>query len=782
MDVNRATDKTFYKVLATSGLSGTNCSDNSNFTGTGAGLVIDSVVFYTQSVYTINLGVGTNKIGYTVVGDRDNLRDVASNLLGCPNTAVFTGEDTVKPYLVSVINSEPTKVIVKYSEPMTTGGGTTAADNMTNYAIEENPSDGDPLNNISVTSITRIDDLTFALNLDKTTVSPPTVPNYRITVLESVTDQAAIPNTMGSPRSLTFIGNEQLKVISALATDLNTIKMTFNKPVSTATAECSGAADCHTKYKLFPRSSVDPYPALLGDITLAVRGSGNESNTVTLTHGNPQEGYAYTVAAANANDLDGFVNGAVRIESAVNSGDYVQAAPKDRATFIGMGDVIENFDDGEYFTDPFADGSIFSWSFVYDGRVYLGTNDVNDAAFRFDPNGMNSVLVSFDFVDGIIATPACPGAEGFGYGTGATCGVNKGYNGERGVVGFTAATVTVDAADYGILISGPIKDGVTHGYFTHDTDTTLDWIPVNFSVTGGNNTKSIQTPYAVDNNLYLGFSSAHNQQAPIVSRHVVTAPGGVVTVASGTDMSIRSVSYLGKQGSPANPAASTSGSIVGIDSMIKYRGFLYLANNGGIKYSSNFTNFSGSVLATPSTQAGTTLWLPSLEKVSPGLKGVPILREYNGRLYMARNVTSGTPDNYARLRGELWKCDPGTSGGALTCDPGDWTRIITGEESDLTASAISLLQENGSGRLYVGFDHASGVSVWRIESANPSATTGTMTSAGWEQQGSLGLVGGHIKIYSSASISDGTYDYIYLTAGDDAQSIRVYRQREEAMP
>ncbi|TFH40558.1 MAG: hypothetical protein E4G96_07260 [Chrysiogenales bacterium] len=232
------------------------------------------------------------------------------------------------------------------------------------------------------------------------------------------------------------------------------------------------------------------------------------------------------------------------------------------------------------------------------------------------------------------------------------------------------------------------------------------------------------------------------------------------------------------------PQGGNNATYIGIDSMLKYNGYLYMANNGGIRYSSNFTtNFnSNSVLSTPSAQSGTTLWLPGLEKVSPGLKGVPILFEYNGRLYMARNVTSGTPDNYDRLRGELWKCNPGTSGGALTCEPGDWTRIITGEESDLTASAISLLQENGSGRLYVGFDHASGVSVWRIESANPSATTGTMTSAGWEQQGSLGLVGGHIKIYSSASISDGTYDYIYLTAGDDAQSIRVYRQREEAMP
>lgn len=764
MDYAQATNAGNYKIITSASLTG-QCSDNTNFTGTPAGLTISSVDFYTQSVYILNLGEGTNNTEYTLIGDKDALADIASNTLDCPNTATFRGVDTVPPYLVSVVNSEPTKLIVKYSEPMTTGGGTSAADNLTNYTLEENPSDGNDGNNVSITSISKIDDSTFILNLDKTTQSI----NYKITVNAQVTDQAVVPNTMGSPRMLTFDGNEQLKVVSAEAVDLTHVKVTFSKPVSTTTAECSGASDCHTKYKLFPRDGGGN--ALLGDITSAVRGTGNETNTVVITHSIAQEGISYTIVVANAKDGDGFDNGSTRIESAASSTDYVQASPKDRATFMGLGMVIENFDDGEYFEDPFADGSSFSWSFVYAGRVYLGTNDLNNGAFRFDPDGRNSVLVSFDFVDGII-TPACSGAVGFGYGSSPNCSSGSmGYNGERGVVGFNSATVTISSTDYEILLVGPIKDGVTNGYFTQDTDTVLDWKPFGFTVTGGNNTKSIQTLYACDNHLYLGFSSDHNQQAPIVSHHTVTESGGVLQVASGTDMSIRTVSGLGKQG-------GNSATIVGIDSMIKYKGYLYMANNGDIRYSSDFTGFTGSTSSKPATQSNITLWLNSLEKVSPGYRGVPKLLEYNGKLYMARNVTDGTPDNYHRVRGELWKCDPG---GNNVCEPAEWTRIITGTETDLAATgavAISMLQNNGDGVLYVGFDSDSGISVWRIASTDPPATSGTMSGAGWTQQGGSGLGNGHKVIYSATSIYDGTSNYIYLTAGGDSKPIKVYRQKD----
>lgn len=51
-------------------------------------------------------------------------------------------------------------------------------------------------------------------------------------------------------------------------------------------------------------------------------------------------------------------------------------------------------------------------------------------------------------------------------------------------------------------------------------------------------------------------------------------------------------------------------------------------------------------------------------------------------------------------------------------------------------------------------------------------------ATGWSLLGAPGLGNNHVKFYSSATIDDGTYDYFYLTAGDGAYAIRVYRQRE----
>ncbi|MBN1497483.1 MAG: Ig-like domain-containing protein [Spirochaetes bacterium] len=806
MDYTTAMAAENYKVLTTSTLNTTNpcsTSDNLLFENNTETISVTSVEFFTQSVYILQLGGGTSATQYTVIGDRADLRDVAGtpNALGCPNTATFNGVDTVKPYLVSVVNSEPTKLIVKYSEPMTTGGGISAADNISNYTIAEDPTNGLPEDDVSISGITMIDESTFILNLDKSAQSI----RYRLTVAAGVADQAPTPNTMGSPRILTFTGNEQLKVVSAMAVDLTHIEVTFSKPVLSGndvedSAECDDATECHTKYKLFPRNGTGT-EALLGDITSAVRGTGNETNTVILTHANDQEGFSYTVVAANGISGDGFDNTTVSIKAEAGTTDYMQASPKDRATFTGLGDVIDEITDGEYFTDPFADGSVFTWSFVYSGKVYLGTNDYNNAAFRFDADGGNSVLTTFGFSAG-----TCSTADGFGYGTigvSPTCGVDSGPNAEVGVVGFNSGVITIGTTNYDVLMVGPLKDGVSHCYYTQDVDTELDWTQFSFAGTGGGNTDSIQTSYAYGANMYMAASSTQGQQAPVVCRLPFTDPesDGVLNPGTAVDMSLRSINYIGKQGSPYDNYGGTS-EVVGIDVFLSFNNRLYIANNGGVVYSANYDTMALPVRSHPDafrpddgdvpepTSSEETLVLPAapagLGKLSPGERGVPRLIEYNGKLYMARNVAYTSARNTV-IRGELWKCSPATTGGATTCEPDDWERIITGMETDLpdsnvgdvnvTGNAISLLQNNGSTRLYVGFDHPSGVTVWRVASTDPGPTTGTMASV-WTQAGNLGLDNSHIKLYSSATIYDGTYDYIYLTAGDDTNAIRVYRQRE----
>lgn len=800
MDYTAAITTTAYKVVLDSSLTGA-CSDNSNFTGSGAGISVSSVTPLDQKTYILQLASGTIAAKYWLLGDKTVLKDASGNFLDCENSDWFMGNDTVAPYLVSVVNSTPTAITVTFSEKMTVDGGSTAADNPLSYTVAEDPSDGNAANNISISSITNVNDIVFILNLDKSAQSL----QYKLTVSTAVTDQSSNLNPMGTPNWLTFQGNEQLKVVSAQSTGLKTIKIVFSKPVRSGlvgdfpyTSECSGVSDCNTKYKLFPRNSSDVSP--LGDISSAVRGTGSESNTVTLTHANVQLGISYTAVVANAHDGDGFTNGTTRIESEASGSDYVQASPKDRATFLGSGDFIDKIDEGSVFDNPFGDGSIFTWSFVYGNKVYLGTNDNNNAAFRFDADGGNSVLTTFDIADGY--TPTCSYADGFGYGTGTVCastGNNQGFYGEKGVVGFNAGTITISATNYEILMVGPLKTGVMGGYgfFTQDLDTDLDWIPVTLSGTGGANTEAVQTTYAYGANMYMAASSEQGTQAPVVCRINFTgASGGALTVGASSDMALRSRSYIGKNAATYDNYKGTA-EVVGIDVFYSFSNHLYAANNGGVVYSTDYNALTSPVRSHPNafrptdgdavepTPAEETLVLPlsgsgGLGKLSPGQHGVPRLLEYNGNLYMARNVAS-TGARHTSIRGELWKCVP--SGGV--CGPANWTRIISGSESDLPTgtNAISMLQNNGSGKLYVGFDNPNtgvgqGASVWMIDSTNPTPTGGTMSSVGWAQQGLPGLSNSHIKFYSSATINDGTYNYIYLTAGDDLNAIRVYRQRD----
>lgn len=736
-------------------------------------------VYFNGSGSSVDSGDSISILG--TIADLAGTPNVSSNIPGVNSIAGSFFTDTIRPYLLSVVNVTPNSVTISFSEAMLLDGTANAANLLSNITIQEAAANAcaDP----TKSSATIINSNTIQINLSTTLCNI----DYIVTVSSNVTDIASpTANTMGSPSSLTFKGNERLKVVSAKAIGLYSLKIIFSRsPVAgndgVGTAGCTTTTECAKRYKFSPS---------LGSISSATLG-GALQNEVTITHSSPQTGSAYSVIVANNVDGDGFNDaswGSILDANTLLTATerQVQASPADRASFVGMGTSILNFADGTFFSDPFSDGSVFSFAFNFGGRVYLGTNDINNAAFRFDPDGSNSILTKFSFSSG-----TCSTTDGFGYGTGATCGTNMGPNGERGVVGFSSGILTISSVNYEILLSGVLKDGVTKGYFTQSNDIILPWKEFGYSATGGANTKSIQTVYAVDNHVYMGLSSAHGTQAPILTHHTATASGGVVSIGTGTDMGLRTVNNLGKGASTDN--LKNTSKVVGIDSILKYNGYLYVANNGGIRYSSDFSGFTSSVLATPSSFSGTTLVMPpqpsGLEKVNPGKKGIPKLLEYNGNLYMARNVAVGSTctntdtlqDCQTNLRGELWKCDPTTSGGATTCDPGDWVRIITGTETDLgTSNAISILQNNGSGILYVGFDDpTNGVKIFRVNSVNVPSTSGTMTSSGWVQQGTngLGTVSPlYIRFISSTSISDGYYNYVYITAGTGTDAIKVFRQ------
>lgn len=801
VNVSAASTASNYKVVVASSLSGScSTSDNNYFTNATqtTDFSVSSITVLSPTEFQINISSGMSNKTYAVVAHQTNIKDLAttSNNLGCPNSASFAGIDTVKPYMVSIVNGSSTTITVTFSEAMKRDGSSTAANNINNYTLAKVNSGDSCANSPTVSSVSTVSSDTFQLSLSAAVCAI----DYKLTTSSAVTDEAVpTANTMGSPSFLTFTGNEQLKVVSARALSTTTVELVFSKPLSSSnnasgSAACTGDTECSKRYKFSPS---------LGQITSAVVGTGASANTVTITHQTAQLGKAYTIIAANNVDGDQFDN--TSWGSIKNSGgtENVQSSPKDRASFVGLGSTIQNFSDGSIFVDPFVDGSVFSFAFSYGGRVYLGTNDKNNAAFRFDPNGANSITTTFKFSG--VTSPSCSTTDGFGYissniTTAPTCGTNSGPIGEVGVVGFNSVTATVGGASRELLIAGPMKNGVSNIYYTQDVDTQLDWLSATVTGTNGTNSKSVQTIAATgsDEYVFVGISSDHNSIKPVLNRYKLTESSGVVSMGSPTDMDIKDSSVVGS-------GAVGSGRVEGIESILKFGSNLYLANQGGVAYSSNYATsspgnnssqvnavWSSAAFTSATNYANSTLVMPDsnttngggLGKVRPGQKGIPVMFLYNGKLYLARNVGNGT-NNQTNLRGELWKC-------ASPCTAStDWTRIISGSESALGgATAISMIQSNGSGVLYVGFDDATnGAKVYKTSCTDPAASSGssgtTITtgscggtgSANWTLQGSAGFGDSNNRyVMSATSISDGTSNYIYVVVGDGGSAVKVFRQ------
>ncbi len=801
VNVSGASTASNYKVAVASALTGScSTSDNDYFSNASqtSDFTISSVTVLSPTEFQINISAGMSNKTYAVVAHRTNIQDLAGtpNNLGCPNSGSFAGIDTVKPYMVSIVNGSSTTITVTFSEAMKRDGSSTAANNINNYTLAKVNSGDSCANNPTVSSVSIVSSDTFQLSLSAAVCGI----DYKLTTSSVVTDEAVpTPNTMGSPSFLTFTGNEQLKVVSAVALSTTTVELVFNKAVDSGSntagsAGCTGDTECSKRYKFSPS---------LGQITSAVVGTGTSSNVVTLTHQNAQLGKAYTIIAANNVDGDQFDNttwGSIKNAAGTEN---VQAAPKDRASFVGLGSTIQNFSDGSIFVDPFVDGSVFSFAFSYAGRVYLGTNDKNNATFRFDPNGANSITATFKFTG--VTSPSCSTTDGFGYITSnitttPTCGTNSGPIAEVGVVGFDAVSATVGGASREVLVAGPLKNGVSNVYYTQDVDNQLDWLSATVTGTNGTNSKSVQTIAASgsDEYVFIGISSDHNSIRPILNRYKLTESGGVVSFGSPTDMDIKDSSVVGN-------GAVSNGRVQGIESILKFGTRLFLANQGGVAYSASYNTsspgnntstvdavWSSADLASATGYANSTLVMPDsnstngggLGKVRPGQKGIPTMFLFNGKLYLARNVGNGT-NNQTNVRGELWKC-------ASPCTAStDWTRIISGSETALGgATAISMIKSNGSSVLYVGFDDATnGAKVYKTSCTDPAASSGssgtTITtgacggtgSANWTLQGSAGFGDTNNKyVMSATSISDGTNNYIYVVVGDGGSAVKVFRQ------
>ena len=769
----------------------------------------------------------------TAVNTTNKFVDSANNFYASSTT--MTGSfttDTIAPYLaiatdITASGASASTVLVKFSEAVLAGGGVNAADLAANYTVS----------GMTVASATQVSSTTYKVTL---TGLLTTGTEYTITAddgsfsgAQAIKDLAG--NNLGSPNSLTFIANDEMRIVQAEATSTTQIKVYYSRLVANSgngSGACADSTACTAKYYITPS---------LGTIA-SVTVSDNVA-TFTITS-STMKGVAYTLVAANGVQDDptaasaSFDTGATDAITDLAGSKTLSGNPKDRISFTGKGTAINDFTDGWYMSDPFADGSVFSFTFKFKTKVYVGPNLYNNTTLRFDADGKNVISNTYKMKSATWKSISinCPTTSGFGYGfTGSnnsTCDRNLitgDYSGglyEEGLVGYTSLNLT--GGD--ILAVGPMINNATNAYVTQDTDNQLDMQAFALrSFTGGGNTKSIQAYFSDANNLYMGHASNHGTQAPILVRMPVTFASGVITDIADANNASDSLN-LDAGSNPISKSTGTathvnSADAIGVDSFIALAlngqtKRIYLGNSVGIGSSTDLDAFGSPVASEPTnmkTAGQTNLVLPGIKsggsfpegllKVSPGQRGVPFLKLHNGKLYAARNVAAGsthtngaiTEPNKTPSYAELYVCGTPSAGtaGSKYCSGADWTLVFTtkstvvdGTRFDSTKNdniAISMFEISPTGNVYVGFDSPSGFRVYR----DAVGTSSDIDNTGWTQEGPTSGKDGfgdstYNRIQSSTIAQDkNNVYYTYITVGGYNTTnlwhkpIQVHRQADD---
>ena len=287
--------------------------------------------------------------------------------------------------------------------------------------------------------------------------------------------------------------------------------------------------------------------------------------------------------------------------------------------------------------------------------------------------------------------------------------------------------------------------------------------------------------------VYLGFNdTSANRPTYVVLRKMPSPPGSTPGVGIDVvNLDVTDVSGFGASALLNRNAAPMQM----IDSQIAFNDLLYIANNGGIIRSTSndpqpplLSLLSSWATSTPKAAAyagKSSLTTKKTFDLEPADKAFPQMAAFGGRLFAARNTTSGP---------QLWVCAPGSD---LVCDPQDWALFAANGVGDLALSQfddpqntrIALLAATSS-HLYVGYDNSAGLVLYRSRVAAPSARADFEGAAGCDASqapstcdglGGRGLGAGASAIFDGRVLSYGGKDYVYLTAGNGTSGFHVFR-------
>jgi hypothetical protein len=282
--------------------------------------------------------------------------------------------------------------------------------------------------------------------------------------------------------------------------------------------------------------------------------------------------------------------------------------------------------------------------------------------------------------------------------------------------------------------------------------------------------------------LYLGFSDTGGNKPYLVALTTMPSSPGLDAVPGVSAFDLRATDFPGWGG--------TSFSM--IDAMTDFNDRLYVANADGCMATTttsprNAKDFPGDwASCTPATSDYTALASSVTMKVAgfdPADRAIPRLVAFNGRLYLARNTTVGP---------QLFVCVPSVSGDPQRCDPGDFALIARNSQGN---ARLTQLNDAGNTRitflaatadhLYIGFDNASGVQIYRSRVAQPSlrshfeglgGCTADLHPASCAPYGGAGFgqPSSNTRIFDGIATQLAGRDHVYVVTGDGTNAVSVW--------
>jgi hypothetical protein len=446
-------------------------------------------------------------------------------------------------------------------------------------------------------------------------------------------------------------------------------------------------------------------------------------------------------------------------------------------------------------SDPFADGTAFSFLFDFSGQLWLGPSAKGTGAVRMNADGSGAQPVPWQIEHSTAASNtvyrnALAHTIGYKGCTSNTAGCGPDNESGRalffhGIVGGTewlglAGAHVNSGTDYARFVY------FTNGTFPLATGGYTDFAYTDLSSQLSSSTSALTSAAVFHNRVYLGFSDGSASSPVLEALSTMPSLPGSAPSSGLADMGATNMPGVG------------GGTM--IDSMAVFgtspNDALYLANaNGFTRTTTTNPSQCGTILiilsncsdwtdATPNAVAYATKVALATTKASdlePADRAVAAFASFGGRLYAARNTMTGP---------QLWSCAPARSGSTAQCDPGDWSLVAanTSGDTQLTQfndsnnAAVTLLAAT-SQHLYVGFNNSvRGVVLYRTANAAASSVSDFTGRFGCTANGSScpgiggdGLSAGVTRLFDGRALTFAGTDYLYLAAGTGASPVRIYR-------